>query len=363
VESTEPTRKILECFREMRNDDDLSRLLRDTPAEGALAALRASSAPGARKFLAWLDGYLELYGSRSMNELKLEVPTLEEDPAFLFATLKNYFSAPELALAVLDRPPDGMRAGAEAKVERALRGRPLRRLAFAWVLRGAVRHIRNREAMRLARSRVYGLVRKLALAYGGALAAAGLLETRDDVFFLSLQELQAYAEGRALTLDLRGLVALRKREYAAFAAEAEPAERFHTIGLPYHRQDYAPEGGDARPDGVMQGVSCCPGKRTGTVRVIRAPEDDLRLSGEILAAPRTDPGWIPLYPSISALLIEKGSVLSHSAIVAREMGIPTVVGIENLTRRLKDGDRVEVDAGAGTVRIVEAGTARIVEAA
>jgi pyruvate,water dikinase len=298
-----------------------------------------------------------------MNELKLEVPTLEEDPAFLFATLKNYFSAPELALAVLDRPPDGMRAGAEAKVERALRGRPLRRLAFAWVLRGAVRHIRNREAMRLARSRVYGLVRKLALAYGGALAAAGLLEARDDVFFLSLQELQAYAEGRSLTLDLRGLVALRKREYAAFAAEPEPAERFHTIGLPYHRQDYAPEGGGARPDGVMQGVSCCPGKRTGTVRVIRAPEDDLRLSGEILAAPRTDPGWIPLYPSISALLIEKGSVLSHSAIVAREMGIPTVVGIENLTRRLKDGDRVEVDAGAGTVRIVEAGTARIVEAA
>ncbi len=69
-------------------------------------------------------------------------------------------------------------------------------------------------------------------------------------------------------------------------------------------------------------------------------------------APRTDPGWIPLYPSISALLIEKGSVLSHSAIVAREMGIPTIVGIENLTRRLQDGDEVEVDAGAGTVRIL-----------
>ena len=123
--------------------------------------------------------------------------------------------------------------------------------------------------------------------------------------------------------------------------------------MPYHEQKYAAEGGIANLAGsVLKGMTCCAGIRRGKVRVIRVPEDDLRLSGEILVAPRTDPGWIPLYPSISALLIEKGSVLSHSAIVAREMGIPTIVGIENLTKRLRDGDEVEVDAGAGTVLIL-----------
>jgi rifampicin phosphotransferase len=253
----------------------------------------------------------------------------------------------------LDHSTASLRTAAEARVDVALKGNPARKMLFAWVLGNAVRHIRNREAMRLARSRIYGLVRKLALAYGGHLEAAGILPHRDDVFFLSIQELQAFAEGRSLTLDLGAVAALRKKEYARFAAEEEPAERFHTIGMPYYRQAYAAEGAAANLDGnILKGLTCCAGVRKGKVRVIRAPEDDLRLSGEILVAPRTDPGWIPLYPSISALLIEKGSILSHSAIVAREMGIPTIVGIENLTKRLKDGDEVEVDAGAGTVRIL-----------
>ena len=86
----------------------------------------------------------------------------------------------------------------------------------------------------------------------------------------------------------------------------------------------------------------------------------MRLSGEILAAPRTDPGWIPLFPSISALLIEKGSILSHSAIVAREMGIPTIVGIDNLMNRLRDGDEVEVDAALGEIRILGDQTEEVV---
>ncbi|MEO6097927.1 MAG: PEP/pyruvate-binding domain-containing protein, partial [Fibrobacteria bacterium] len=103
VESTEPTRRILECFREIRSKGDgpLARILRDTPAAGTLAALKASREPDAGALLGWLDGYLALYGSRSMNELKLEVPTLEEDPSFIFSTLKNYFSAPDLAMAAL----------------------------------------------------------------------------------------------------------------------------------------------------------------------------------------------------------------------------------------------------------------------
>jgi phosphohistidine swiveling domain-containing protein len=372
VESTEPTRKILECFRDIRGDAFLSGIMRDTPSDRALEAIRAAASgkrehaagtreqasgtpeAAAKEFLVWLADYLRLYGSRSMNELKLEVPTLEEDPTFIFATFKNYFSAPDMALSALEHSPAGIREAAEARVDKALQGRFLRKALFAWVLGNAVRHIRNREAMRLARSRVYGLVRKLVLAYGKTLAAAGLLERADDVFFLSIPELQAYAEGRSLTMDLKSLALMRKNEYAGFAAQEEPSERFHTIGLPYYRQTFASEGTSANLDGdVLKGQTCCAGIRRGKVRVIRTPDDDLRLSGEILVAPRTDPGWIPLYPSISALLIEKGSVLSHSAIVAREMGIPTIVGIENLTRRLKDGDEVEIDAGAGTVRILE----------
>jgi phosphohistidine swiveling domain-containing protein len=83
--------------------------------------------------------------------------------------------------------------------------------------------------------------------------------------------------------------------------------------------------------------------------VIRTPSEDARLEGEILVAERTDPDWVPLYPSVSGLLIERGSILSHSAIVAREMGIPTIVGILGLTSTLQTGQVVTMDGAAGTV--------------
>ena len=85
--------------------------------------------------------------------------------------------------------------------------------------------------------------------------------------------------------------------------------------------------------------------------MIRSPKDDMTLDGEILVAARTDPGWVPLYPSASGLLIERGSLLSHSSIVARELGLPTIVNIPGLIARLQDGMTVTMDAGQGTVKV------------
>jgi pyruvate,water dikinase len=93
-----------------------------------------------------------------------------------------------------------------------------------------------------------------------------------------------------------------------------------------------------------------------TVVIRHDPGDGLSLGGQILAAPRTDPGWVPLFPSISGLLVERGSLLSHSAVVAREMGIPTIVGIRGITQMLEDGERIRMDGRAGTVeRLLEQG--------
>ena len=84
----------------------------------------------------------------------------------------------------------------------------------------------------------------------------------------------------------------------------------------------------------------------------RASHDDLNLNGEILVTSRTDPGWVPLYPSVSGLLVERGSLLSHSAIVAREMGLPAIVGIQGLTQTLRTGMRIRMDGKAGTIRVL-----------
>src|SRR6185295_10609305 len=135
-----------------------------------------------------------------------------------------------------------------------------------------------------------------------------------------------------------------------------PDDRFETFGMVYrHNRFRARTVAVAQADGTLRGIPSSPGTVTNTVKVILSPTDDAQLAGEILVAGRTAPGWVPLYPSVSGLLIERGSILSHSAIVAREMGIPTIVGIPGLTSTLKTGQTVTMDGAAGTVEPLNPG--------
>lgn len=102
-------------------------------------------------------------------------------------------------------------------------------------------------------------------------------------------------------------------------------------------------------DGDLQGTGCYPGVVDAKVRLIFSPEDELSLDGQILCTVRTDPGWAPLFPTAGGILVERGSTLSHSAVVARELGIPAIIGIPGLTGILADGERVCMDGAKGTV--------------
>ncbi|MCY3902836.1 MAG: PEP-utilizing enzyme, partial [Caldilineaceae bacterium] len=104
---------------------------------------------------------------------------------------------------------------------------------------------------------------------------------------------------------------------------------------------------------LLTGTPCCPGVVEGPVLVARTPAEAEQLDQQILVTARTDPGWVPLYPSCAGLLIERGSLLSHSAVVARELGLPTIVGISGgLMQKLQTGQRVRMDASKGEVRIL-----------
>ena len=171
---------------------------------------------------------------------------------------------------------------------------------------------------------------------------------------MNVAEIWDYVEGTAVSQDLKALVALRRAEYARHKASETPLpDRFETFGIPYldtprdllaHLQPGSK---------ILQGVGCCSGRVTGVTRVVRSPNEISDLGGQILVAARTDPGWVFLYPSASGILVERGSPLSHSAIVARELGKPIVVNIPQLTARIRTGDRVEMDGGQGTVRLLE----------
>jgi pyruvate,water dikinase len=187
---------------------------------------------------------------------------------------------------------------------------------------------------------------------GKRFQADGILDNARDIFWLEKDEIFGFVEGTASCTDLRGLAALRRAEFARWQTLAPPADRFETRGMVDHAQPCrSTDGPRTAPDGdTLKGVGCCPGVVRGTVRVITDPRGAVIRQGEILVAERTDPGWIMLFPACSGLLVERGSLLSHSAIVAREMGIPAVVALSGLTSWLSSGDRVEMDGACGTVR-------------
>jgi pyruvate,water dikinase len=219
------------------------------------------------------------------------------------------------------------------------------------VLTQAQRRVRDRENLRLERTRLFGRVRRIFIELGRRFAALNVLGDPRDIFYLEVDEVLAFVEGRSTVTDLRSLTALRRSEFLRYEQESAPDDRFETRGLAYtaqsHRQEFA---ATAAAGDALQGLGCSPGVVRGPVRVVRDPRTVLLDRKTILVAEHTDPGWIMIFPSALGVLVERGSLLSHAAIVARELGIPAVVSLPGLTHWLQDGDWVELDGRTGRVR-------------
>lgn len=349
--SEEPARRVASMAAEAASDGALGAVLR----EGG--ALEVRDALAQHPVLARaLDEYIERFGDRCMEELKLESTTLHENPLPLYRAIGQYAAtlAARGGPRVESRNAE-IRRAANASAQAALAAHPLRRLLFGWVLKRARHCVRTRENLRFERTRVFGRARQIFTELGNRLAAAGCLQAPRDVFYLEIDELLAFAEARASTVDLKGLVAVRQAEFAGFRELPEPAERFETRGLVYCGHDYSGAAAAAASAGERRtGLACCPGVVRGPVRIVRNPREATVQRGEILVAEYTDPGWVMIFPSAAGLLVERGSLLSHSAIVARELGLPAIVSLAGLTRWLQPGDWVEMDGSTGTVVKIEA---------
>ncbi|MDP1563865.1 MAG: PEP-utilizing enzyme, partial [Pirellulaceae bacterium] len=353
VESAEPAKLLLKLAAVAIDQPELKHTIEATPLEDV--AGRVQQDPRFVKFNEMMATYLKLYGFRCMNELKLEEFSLRDRPQMVYQVLRNYLRLEDrsaLDVEAMHQREQTTRKNAEQKAFGGI-GSFWRRWIFRRVLRNARLGVKNRENMRFARTRIYGLLREILRALGGQLADERILQDSEDIFYLTIDEVWDFLQGTAVSTNLAELALLRRQEYDRFRADEAPDDRFETFGYVYHKNSFRRTATNTvvATDGQLRGIGCCPGKVTNRVRVLSSPNDDLALQGEILVAERTDPGWVPLYPAVSGILIERGSVLSHSAVVAREMGIPTIVGITGLLKAIKDGDTVTMDGEAGTVTL------------
>jgi pyruvate,water dikinase len=334
--SAEPPRRILAMAR--LTDPALAAILTDhsVSTNKKLAALRKSP-----DLAAAFESYLTDFGDRCLEELKLESPTVRDDPSSLLISIGAMAGREAGEIPAFDLPE--------------IQLTPVKRLVFDFVLRNARERVRARENLRFERTRLFGRVRAILRELGHRLHADGLLENPRDVFHLELGEVLSVWEATGTTADLGKTARQRRAEFAEYETTASPPDRFQTRG-PIHRyetfEDTLPP---ATHESSLVGTGACPGRVTGRVRVVLDPRGARLEPGEILVARQTDPGWVVLFPAAAGLLVERGSLLSHSAIVSRELRLPCIVSLPGITRTLKTGDLVEMDGAAGTVRILDAG--------
>jgi len=340
--------------------DDVRTVVLDSDPETVAYALRGSES--GRRFLQAFDAYLQAYGRRS-ETWELQYPSWLEDPTPVWRMLREHLTQP-------DADPEAELARLAERRETALAEA---RAALAGYPRPVVEHF---EAMLRAAqdaavlSEDHGFyidfegayhVRQVLLELGRRLAAAGALERADDVMMLTLDEVLASLNDSP-ALDRRALVDERQRELAVFGAVEEPEmvgsrqpgpPPEDPVGRAIGRFFGTPPQPSADAD-VLKGHAGSPGVVRGVARVARTLSEAQNVRrGEILVSPMTAPSWTPLFGTVAGVVTDTGGVLSHSAVVAREYGIPAVVGTLRGTAVVRDGQLIEIDGSAGTVRLVD----------
>ncbi len=348
IVSTEPVRRILDITDTILNHAGASDFFKKHTAQ--IVWENRENYP---EIAAKINAYLHDFGERTVGELKLETITYTQEPTAFIAIIQSYVT--QGIRKRMRNEEETTRATAEQAIAQALRFKPLKRLFIQFLIKKTRILVSARENLRYERTRGFGMVRRMFLAIGKQFYAEHLTEHPRDVFYLTRDEIFDYIKGTSHTLRIRELIALRKVEFTAYETEAPLAERITTYGMVYHANDFrnqtAPQQAAAEGE-LIKGLGCSAGIVRGRVRVVLRPDETPSLDGDILVTASTDPGWVTLFPSASAILVERGSLLSHSAIVSRELGIPCIVGITGLLQRLKTGDWVEMNGATGEIRVL-----------
>lgn len=277
-----------------------------------------------------LQEYLHSFGGRFANELKLESIGVDEDATKLLLVLKayrDYRPKPTATQIAITLPF-------------------FRRMITRIVLGKFKKYASQREEFRLLRSNTFAMARKLFRRMGMLLAETGAIEVPDDIFFLHLEEILTLSA--QTDTDLSKKISERKRLYASFENISLPSH-FSTI----HNHPPPVTGTSKVKSSTIQARPASPGLVKGRVKVFKTFSMPSHIDFDILVTSHTDPGWTSLIALSKGLIIEHGGVLSHASIVARELGIPAVIGASHAVTVLQDNQMVEIDGSSGIIKILD----------
>jgi pyruvate,water dikinase len=300
---------------------------------------------GGEAFYQALQGFLKRYGMRAASEIDIARVRWSEDPTPLI----------QMIIGNLARDESGAHRVHHAQLKAQGLLAADRMIAAAGVLRRPLvrrlvrvcrQNIAVREHPKFLLIKTLGLMRTVTLDCGEMLQRGGRLDAKEDVFFLTVEELRdALKTGSA---DLKARVRARKEELDHFRGLTPPrvmTNEGEIVTRKHSRENL--------PANAIQGSAASPGIVEGRAKVVLDPTHAVLLAGEILVAPFTDPGWTPLFINAKGLVMEVGGLMTHGSVVAREYGIPAVVCVPDATNKIKTGQQVRVNGDEGFVEILE----------
>ncbi len=298
-----------------------------------------------KEFLRELDTFMEEYGDRCSQEMELSVPRWKENLSFVFSIVATYLSTHPPDPAETVEAQKKVRLETTDRILKDLSKNPLEKLIFKKILEKTQEYLVVRENLKTAWVRGISAMRVLYLAIASRLVEGGILANTDDIFYLKMTEVSEIIAGNL------------KREQLTFIEERKKEkEECEHLDVPMMME------GKPLPikeltcrvelKEILEGTGCSHGVVTGRARVVLSPQECSDFAeGDILVAPVTDPGWSPLFVTAGGLVMELGGVLSHGVIIAREYGIPAVVGVKDATKIIKTGQFITVDGSKGFIYI------------
>jgi phosphoenolpyruvate synthase/pyruvate phosphate dikinase len=310
-----------------------------------------SKVPGGDVFRAAFESFIKKYGMRCPGEIDITKPRWRESPTLLVPAILSHLQTVQPG-EHRTKFKQGIIEAEQAREAllnrlRKKRGGRLKAKWMAFLIRVYRDVMGIREHHKFTMIRHFDLYKQAILDEARLLVENGVLEQETDVFYLTLNEMILLLEHRD-SGDVQERISLRKKDYE-WQRKLTPPRVMTSEGevLTGMRKDIEV------PEGSLIGTPVSAGVAKGYARVVLNPETADLKPGDILIAPFTDPGWTPLFHSAKALVMEIGGLMTHGAVVAREYGIPAVVGVEGATKKIKDGQYIKVDGTQGYVQILE----------
>ncbi|MFC4636050.1 PEP/pyruvate-binding domain-containing protein [Dokdonia ponticola] len=337
VVSMEIVRTLQELTRSIHENSDVKKVILEKEDHQVLPYLKEHH----KDFFDAIMSYIHTYGERSdEGELKIETVNYREDPTKFVAFLRSNVSVSQHHITAKNK------FNYLTVLKEIYKTNTLKRFLFKTTIAFTIKRVRDRENFRFIRTKTFDMVRQIFREIDSALLKSGSIINEGDSLYLHFEELMNPA---SWSTQYKELIATRKVAYKGYQDVEHPI-RYHEV----HNELYPISEKPSMSKNGLDGVACSSGITQGEVLLVTAQNiHELEITGKILVAPFFEPGWVGLFSRAEGIISERGSLLSHTSILCREMGIPAIIGAKKCTKNLRNGDIIKMNGATGAIEKIQ----------